>query len=384
MTIYAHNNLFIQNKYYNWYFALIAKARTKTYDDYSEVHHIIPRSLGGTDDPTNLVRLSYRDHFLCHWLLIKFVITTEAKTKMSYALLTMTWYNTKQERIVSSWQFEVIKRAAKDNMRGENHPHFGKKIYNNDTEEMILSDDQEIPEGFVLGRSDETKRKIGVATLGKKRYNNGEIEILISPDQKAPDGFVSGSKPPSEETRRKLGDITRGRKFYNNGIKEILIFPDQKAPEGFVIGRLPVSEDFRRKISVATLGKKRYNNGEIEISISADKEIPDGFVPGSKPTSEETRRKLQGKKYYNNGIKNLVISKGEEIPEGFVLGRLPSSEETRQILSKSKTGKKQSEEIKRKRRGKKWYNNGIEDMRLSVDQEIPEGFVPGRSNLQRK
>lgn len=38
---------------------------------YTESHHILPRSLGGTDDGSNLVDLSAREHYICHLLLTK-------------------------------------------------------------------------------------------------------------------------------------------------------------------------------------------------------------------------------------------------------------------------------------------------------------------------
>lgn len=57
--------------YQKIYEDLINKAKTKTYDGYVEVHHIIPRCVGGTDDIHNLVALSAREHFLAHWLLRK-------------------------------------------------------------------------------------------------------------------------------------------------------------------------------------------------------------------------------------------------------------------------------------------------------------------------
>ena len=39
-------------------------------DVYGENHHIIPRSFGGNDNPKNLVRLSAREHFIVHLLLV--------------------------------------------------------------------------------------------------------------------------------------------------------------------------------------------------------------------------------------------------------------------------------------------------------------------------
>jgi group I intron endonuclease len=64
----------------------------------------------------------------------------------------------------------------------------------------------------------------------------------------------------------------------------------------------------------------------------------------------------------------------------------PTSEETRQKLSlarKGKPGIPHTEEFKQKvsesTKGTKWYTDGIRDIRLKLDQEIPEGFTPGHS-----
>jgi hypothetical protein len=38
-------------------------------DEYGEKHHIVPRSLGGNNSKENLVRLTAREHFICHALL---------------------------------------------------------------------------------------------------------------------------------------------------------------------------------------------------------------------------------------------------------------------------------------------------------------------------
>lgn len=38
---------------------------------YCERHHIVPRSLGGRNENTNVIRLTYRDHIFAHALLLK-------------------------------------------------------------------------------------------------------------------------------------------------------------------------------------------------------------------------------------------------------------------------------------------------------------------------
>src|SRR5690625_2341254 len=39
--------------------------------EYKERHHILPRALGGTDDPKNIICLTPEDHYFAHLLLAK-------------------------------------------------------------------------------------------------------------------------------------------------------------------------------------------------------------------------------------------------------------------------------------------------------------------------
>jgi len=43
--------------------------RTTTQGIYYEKHHIIPKCMGGLDDSINMTSLTYREHFIAHWLL---------------------------------------------------------------------------------------------------------------------------------------------------------------------------------------------------------------------------------------------------------------------------------------------------------------------------
>ena len=73
------------NKYEHWYNSIIKNAQNRHIDGYVEKHHIIPQSLGGSNELLNLVKLTAREHFICHWLLVKFQ-TGKNKAKMVYAL----------------------------------------------------------------------------------------------------------------------------------------------------------------------------------------------------------------------------------------------------------------------------------------------------------
>ena len=58
--------------YFLAYQQLIAKAKARVCpENYVERHHILPRALGGTDDSSNLVALTAKEHFVAHVLLAK-------------------------------------------------------------------------------------------------------------------------------------------------------------------------------------------------------------------------------------------------------------------------------------------------------------------------
>ena len=63
--------MFLDNKYTKWYRELVSNRQANPLDGYVERHHIIPHSLGGTDDDSNLVAFSAREHYIAHLLLAR-------------------------------------------------------------------------------------------------------------------------------------------------------------------------------------------------------------------------------------------------------------------------------------------------------------------------
>lgn len=57
--------------YEKCYNQIIEKRRLESPIGFAENHHIVPRSMGGSNDPENLVLLTPREHFVCHHLLAK-------------------------------------------------------------------------------------------------------------------------------------------------------------------------------------------------------------------------------------------------------------------------------------------------------------------------
>lgn len=82
--------MFTDNKYRRFYDEMMADARAdRTLTGHADRHHIVPRSLGGSDEKVNIVDLTFQEHFVAHWLLTKFT-TGEPQAKMRMALNCMS------------------------------------------------------------------------------------------------------------------------------------------------------------------------------------------------------------------------------------------------------------------------------------------------------
>lgn len=80
--------IFIDNKYTTWYNNIVQRAKTRSLSGYKERHHIIPRSLSGSNLKENLVYLTAKEHFVCHLLLTK-MTSGKLREKMIYAVWNM-------------------------------------------------------------------------------------------------------------------------------------------------------------------------------------------------------------------------------------------------------------------------------------------------------
>jgi hypothetical protein len=75
---------------------IIKTAKTRSsIKGYFESHHIIPRYANGSNDPSNLVDLTYREHCIIHFLLWK--IYNNPEDQCAYKLMTGISSDRKQE-----------------------------------------------------------------------------------------------------------------------------------------------------------------------------------------------------------------------------------------------------------------------------------------------
>lgn len=99
-------------------------------DQYGENHHIIPRSLGGSDDKENLIRLTAREHFICHMLLAEmYPKETFEWYKMNHAFMQMKAENPDQIRYINSRYYELKRKdfgkTMSFNQTGSKNSNYG-------------------------------------------------------------------------------------------------------------------------------------------------------------------------------------------------------------------------------------------------------------------
>ncbi len=93
-----NHNDFLDNQYSEEYFRIIEENINP--QGYCETHHIIPVSMGGSDEKDNLVRLTGSDHFKLH-ILLPYFLKDGSKEKMIYA-----WHRMSNSRREDATDYE--------------------------------------------------------------------------------------------------------------------------------------------------------------------------------------------------------------------------------------------------------------------------------------
>lgn len=159
--------MFNNTKYTKWYFDLVGSRRKMVRDCFTETHHITPKCLGGNNDESNLVKLTPREHYICHRLLLKMVKTNKQKKKMAYALIAMGRMNSKDKQIkrISSKQYESIRQSCREYFTGKNNPFYGKGHFGKDNPMSLPKNYHRFLNAV---RSVEHRKKMSERFLGNK------------------------------------------------------------------------------------------------------------------------------------------------------------------------------------------------------------------------
>jgi hypothetical protein len=168
-------------------------------------HHIVPRHIGGSDDPDNLIELSIAEHAEAHRKLYEEYGRWQDK---------IAW-----QGLVGLIGHDEILKEMNAARRGENHPFYGKP------------------------RADSTRQKISESLKG---HNASEATRKIWQQQRT-------GRVVSEDTKQKISAGNKG-KVRSEEYKEKL--------------KVPKSDEHKSKISAGNKGKVRSEESKQKNRLS--------------------------------------------------------------------------------------------------------------------
>ena len=193
-----------------------------------EKHHIKPKSLFPelAKDKTNIIKLTYREHYICHWLLYK--VYEELGDKFAlHKMAAALWYmSNSHNEFVTPKQFEIVRQKFTDSIKNR-----------------VISEESRIKMGIHskgIPKSEIQKQKQRNAMIGRTPWNKGiyyspELAEKIKTCRSGKDNGFYGKHQP-DSAKLKLREEFTCNVFWNNGIinKRCKDYPG----EGWIRGRL--------------------------------------------------------------------------------------------------------------------------------------------------
>ena len=121
------NQQALPNKYTMWYISIILSRKARSLVTGQD-HHIAPKSFlknfNCNDGPDNLVRLTAKEHLICHRLLTK-MFTGKLKQKMCYAVHRLCFSHGGDKLSAKKYDFLMKQHAI--NLTGNGNPMYNRK-----------------------------------------------------------------------------------------------------------------------------------------------------------------------------------------------------------------------------------------------------------------
>jgi len=232
---------------------------------YFEKHHIIPKSMGGGNEASNIINLTAEDHIFAHILLAK-----AYDNKSMWAAVKFIFGNSVRNKRCPTRREIRLAALARENFArlnsGENNCNYGKPM------------------------SEEQKEKLRKANVGKKHTEEHRMKITNSllgntyakgykftDEQKLKLSLANTGKKHTEESKQKISEKNKG-KVRTPEMRKKLSDAKKGIPRTWVAseetrlklslslkGRI-ISEEARLKISKGNTGKKRTDEDRQKLS----------------------------------------------------------------------------------------------------------------------
>lgn len=219
------------------YEILIAKRQVQPAIGLTETHHIVPRSLGGNDDASNLVVLTCREHLLAHKLLTRFC---KPRGPLLHALRMMLLTRK------SSRGYEADKIQLKIiQLSPEYREHLSSAMQNPDVKKRKSEaakrawQNPEKREAFLKNRI-LTPEMLAQRSLSQKAawQNDERRASLVSRNVNLSQEARAAKSRSMKEAWKVKKHPAIGKKWYNDSVKSYLTHPEKAERLGLKLGRL--------------------------------------------------------------------------------------------------------------------------------------------------
>lgn len=220
-------------------------------DDYFEIHHIIPRSYGGTNDKDNLIKLTAKDHFFAHILLAKIY-----KGKMIFALNMMC--KTRETTHRSKHIYEVFKKQISEEISKVNKNKIVTQETRNKCSESLKGrkhsvERKEINRQSHLGKTmpDEVKEKISKALTGRKKPKGHGDKIAE----------INRNRIFTEEHRKNISNALKGKKIPEERVKRGI---ETRKLRGFIPQKVVECPYCKKNGGISNMRRYHFENCKLK------------------------------------------------------------------------------------------------------------------------
>lgn len=207
--------IFNNSKYTNTYFKIVNRARDRVLEGYSEKHHIIPRSLGGSDDSDNIAVLTAREHYVCHLLLTK-MTQGRNQLKMRYALQFMRHVQYKETDFDNPKYRERLTKIRKevwDDELREHRANQTKRLWEDDDyrARVISTRAKTIANPEFREQMRQRSTELWKDIDYRKKTSEARAKALLDPEYRARRSVISKKNGADPEFKKKVGQASKER-----------------------------------------------------------------------------------------------------------------------------------------------------------------------------
>lgn len=246
----SFTELILTSKYHRNYQDIIESNKDRSVKKQRgfEIHHIIPRCFGGSDDPINLIKLTTKEHILIHYYLALMTNHIHMFHAFNYMI------GNKFKKLSEMDQIELEELEKWSSIRDQSRKRgFSEKARKTIAEKARLRWEKWRQSGEI----ESIKQNISDATKVAMQTPEAQIKVRVN---------LGGKRYYNPETDTEI--------YWHEG-DPILSHPWRP-------GRRGNSEESRKKVSKTLKGKKWYYNDELQINrtFGYDEKIPPGWKPG--------------------------------------------------------------------------------------------------------